>query len=37
MVAEMSYSTLAALIDSWETIKRVQNFEEKIGVALFEK
>jgi hypothetical protein len=37
MVQEMSYSTLAAVIDSWETIKRGQNFEEKIGVALFEK
>lgn len=37
MVADMSYSTVSSVIDSWEEIRRMPDYEEKAGVALFQK
>ena len=37
MVCDMSYATLSAAIDSWEAVKRIPNFDEKVGTQLFEK
>eukprot|EP00429_Kryptoperidinium_foliaceum_P010424 CAMPEP_0176002098 /NCGR_PEP_ID=MMETSP0120_2-20121206/470_1 /TAXON_ID=160619 /ORGANISM="Kryptoperidinium foliaceum, Strain CCMP 1326" /LENGTH=159 /DNA_ID=CAMNT_0017334673 /DNA_START=96 /DNA_END=575 /DNA_ORIENTATION=+ len=37
MVADMSYSTVSAVIDSWEEIRRLPQYEEKTGVSLFKK
>jgi hypothetical protein len=37
MVADMSYMTVSAVIDSWESIRRTPNYEETVGVALFVK
>ena len=37
MVADMSYSTVSSVIDSWEEIRRLPNYEEKTGVDLFVK
>jgi hypothetical protein len=37
MVADMSYSTVSGVIDSWEDVRRVDEYEEKVGVELFTK
>jgi hypothetical protein len=37
MVADMSYSTVSSVIDSWEEIRRLPSYEEKTGVMLFQK
>ena len=37
MVADMSYTTVSGVIDSWEEIRRIDNYEKKVGVALFTK
>lgn len=37
MVADMSYSTVSSVIDSWEEIRRIDDYEKKVGVALFTK
>jgi hypothetical protein len=37
MVAEMSYSTVSQVIDSWEKVRRVENYGEKVGTKLFQK
>jgi hypothetical protein len=37
MVADMSYSTVSLVIDSWEEIRRIPKYEEKTGVLLFKK
>jgi hypothetical protein len=37
MVADMSYSTVSSVIDSWEEIRRLPKYEEKTGVLLFQK
>eukprot|EP00934_Nitzschia_sp_Nitz4_P008672 Nitzschia sp. Nitz4//scaffold19_size178191//46688//47298//NITZ4_001964-RA/size178191-augustus-gene-0.47-mRNA-1//1//CDS//3329540640//8662//frame0 len=37
MVADMSYSTVSSVIDSWEEIRRLPDHEEKTGCALFLK
>lgn len=33
----MSYSTVSSVIDSWEEIRRLPNYEENTGVMLFSK
>jgi hemoglobin-like flavoprotein len=35
MVADMSYNTISNVLDSWERIRRMDNYEEVIGVKLF--
>jgi hypothetical protein len=37
MVADMSFSTVEDVMDSWEALRRIKNFDEVVGVALFEK
>jgi hypothetical protein len=37
MVADMSYTTVSRVLDSWELIRRLPNFEEKTGILLFQK
>lgn len=33
----MSYKTCSAVIDSWEDVRNIENYEEKVGVKLFAK
>ena len=37
MVADMSFRTVSYIIDSWEEVRRVDGYEEKVGVDLFVK
>ena len=37
MVADMSYSTVSDVLDSWERIRRIPNYDEKTGILLFKK
>jgi hypothetical protein len=37
MVADMSYTTVSNVIDSWEEVRRTDNYEEIVGTALFIK
>ena len=37
MVADMSYSTVSQVLESWEKVRRVDNYEEKVGTKLFQK
>ena len=37
MVADMKYFTAENVIDSWEMIRRIPNYEEVAGVKLFKK
>lgn len=37
MVADMSYSTVSQVIESWEKIRRTENYEEKVGTRLFQR
>ena len=34
---EISYNTLALVLDSWEQIRRMENFEEEAGVILYQR
>lgn len=35
MVADMSYATVSNVVDSWELMRRIENYQEKAGVELF--
>jgi hypothetical protein len=35
MVADMSYSTVIDVVESWEAIRIIENYEETTGVELF--
>ena len=37
MVAELDFHTVKAIDDSWESMRRIPNYEEKAGVLLFRK
>jgi len=37
MVADMSYSTVSNVIDSWEEVRRLKDYEKIVGVTLFTK
>mmetsp|Transcript_45789 Transcript_45789/g.110985 ORF Transcript_45789/g.110985 Transcript_45789/m.110985 type:complete len:160 (+) Transcript_45789:141-620(+) len=37
MVADMSYSTVSNVIDSWEEVRRLKDYEQIVGVTLFTK
>mmetsp|Transcript_3787 Transcript_3787/g.5953 ORF Transcript_3787/g.5953 Transcript_3787/m.5953 type:complete len:158 (+) Transcript_3787:152-625(+) len=37
MVADMSYSTVSNVIDSWEAVRRTDNYEQEVGTKLFVK
>ena len=34
---EMSYNTLIAVLESWEKLRRIKNFEEEAGVVLYKQ
>lgn len=34
---EIDYKTLSIVIESWEKLRRLDNYEEKAGVVLFRK
>ena len=35
MVADMSYIAVSNVVESWEGIRRIKNYEEAAGVKLF--
>mmetsp|Transcript_16406 Transcript_16406/g.21479 ORF Transcript_16406/g.21479 Transcript_16406/m.21479 type:complete len:161 (-) Transcript_16406:161-643(-) len=35
MVRELNYTTISYVLDSWEAVRRLKNFEETVGVILF--
>ena len=35
MVKELSYTTISAVIESWEQVKRMKNYEKVAGARLF--
>ncbi|KAG7341030.1 globin-like protein [Nitzschia inconspicua] len=37
MVVDMSYKTCCSVIDSWEQIRNIENYEDKVGTKLFIK
>lgn len=37
MVADLHYSTVSLIIDSWEAVRRIPNYEEVAGLKIFEK
>lgn len=34
---DFNYTTLQHVLDSWEELKRVDNFEEKAGVVMYKQ
>ena len=34
---EMTYNILAAVLESWEQLRRIKNFEEEAGVVLYKQ
>ena len=36
MVNELSYTTISHVLDSWEEVRRIKNFEETVGTILFQ-
>lgn len=36
MVAEMSYVTVSNVIDTWEKVRSIPNYEQVIGSKLFQ-
>jgi hypothetical protein len=37
MVQELSYTVTNNVLESWEQIRRIKNYEQVAGVKLFEK
>ena len=37
MVSDMSYTTVSNVIDTWEQIRRIKDFEAVVGTKLFQK
>ena len=37
MVADMQYATISSVIESWEQIRRLPEYEESTGITLFKK
>jgi hypothetical protein len=37
MVQEMHYNTVNLVLTSWESLRRIKNFEEVAGVKLFQR
>ena len=37
MVQELSYNTISHVMDSWEQVRRIKNYEEVAGVLLFQR
>jgi hypothetical protein len=37
MVQELSYNTTSYVMDSWEQVRRMKNYEEVAGAILFQR
>jgi hypothetical protein len=37
MVQELSYNVISLVIDSWEQVRRIKNYEEVAGAILFQR
>jgi hypothetical protein len=37
MVQELSYNVISLVIDSWEQVRRINNYEEVAGAVLFQR
>ena len=37
MVQELSYNTTSYVVDSWEQVRRMKNYEEVAGAILFQR
>jgi hypothetical protein len=37
MVQELSYNVISLVIDSWEQVRRIKNYEEVAGAVLFQR
>jgi hypothetical protein len=37
MVQELSYTVTNSVLESWEQMRRIKNYEQVAGVKLFEK
>ncbi len=37
MVQELSYNVTSLVIDSWELVRRIKNYEEVAGAVLFQR
>lgn len=37
MVKDVGYSTIMEVVDSWEALRRIPNYEEVAGSKVFEK
>lgn len=37
MVHELSYNTISEVLESWEALRRIENYEEQAGLLLFRK
>jgi hypothetical protein len=37
MVQELEYNSICLVIDSWEALKRIKNFEQVAGLMMFKR
>ncbi|GAX19669.1 hypothetical protein FisN_19Hh254 [Fistulifera solaris] len=37
MVRELGYNTISEVLDSWEALRRIENYEEQAGLLLFRR
>jgi hypothetical protein len=37
MVQELNYNVISLVIDSWEQVRRLKNYEEVAGAVLFQR
>jgi hypothetical protein len=37
MVADMGFTTLSDVVESWDEVRRIPDYAEKAGVMLFQK
>ena len=37
MIEELSYSTVSNILDSWEKLRLIPDYEEVVGMQLFQK
>jgi hypothetical protein len=37
MVVELTYQTVSSVVESWEALRRIPDYEEKAGILIFQK
>ena len=37
MVADLTFTTVSKILDSWESLRRIPDYEEVIGVKIFRR